>query len=143
VKISTTTSRWLSRMINPYISSSWKMFFINLHSLHYLYQVNTYNLITTLYTYTCLIDHAVKYMYSKIAWLKKRCSPVQNGQCQKKLWNQRGQPRNVCDDIGWWQKFQFTTASHFQQGRTFFTTRLFLSIDITTFCNLIFIFYRF
>ena len=24
----------------------------------------------------------------------------------KKLWNQRGQPRNGCDDIGWWQKIQ-------------------------------------
>ena len=32
----------------------------------------------------------------------KRCGTVQNGQCKKRLWNQRGS-QNSCDGIGRWQ----------------------------------------
>jgi len=36
---------------------------------------------------------------------KKRVRPCLKWPVWKKLWNQRGRPRNGCDGVGWWENF--------------------------------------
>ena len=39
----------------------------------------------------------------------KKVQPCSTWPVGKELWNRRGQPRNGCDGIGWWQKNLITT----------------------------------